>query len=133
MARLIGLRSRPGPWMPKTEKLWFLKSYVENRWVDSIPFNWDIFENVILPKNDSERKPAPFMFQEAISVAPACPLVFMGETLEEIVAANDLGFSVKLVPVFKMVERYVPQAELINHMKDGFSLPYNDKCFDLVR
>jgi len=76
-----------------TNKLKSLKHYVSKNWKDSESFDWNVFDKIILPLNDRERKPAPTLFSRAISVAGNCPLLFMSENPLEVKAASDLGFS----------------------------------------
>lgn len=109
------------------EKLATLKGYINKKWDDKVPFDWTVFDEIILPLNDGERKPAPILFKRAIARAGRCPIVFMGENNKEIEAAKNLGLS-----TFQVGEKdksfYLPQKGLVQHVQKTFQREFKDNC-----
>jgi len=77
---------RPGNY---ASKLQALKEFVANNWSDQRVFDWSVFDHVLLPLWDRERKPAPRLFKEArrISEAQGKTGFYQGETRAEVVAS----------------------------------------------
>jgi FMN phosphatase YigB (HAD superfamily) len=76
------------------EKLKTTKSVLASEWVDSIPLDWDQFDlGVAFPPTDAERKPAPYLFNQAVQRAHEadCDAVYETTLPEEIPAANQAG------------------------------------------
>tara|TARA_R110002072_G_scaffold534_7_gene4139 strand:- start:42670 stop:43269 length:600 start_codon:yes stop_codon:yes gene_type:complete len=109
------------------EKLATLKKYINSKWSDDTPFDWTLFDEVIIPLNDKERKPSPILFKRAMARAGRCPIVFMGENQKEVAAAKDLGLSTFQVGK-KGKSFYVPESGLTNFVKSTFHLDYKDNC-----
>ena len=70
-----------------------LKTFLDSRMNGPQTLDWTILDKVILPPFDRYRKPKPFMFMSAL--ANACPgkSIFLGESVDEIKSAKDLGFA----------------------------------------
>lgn len=79
----------------RDEKLAALKTFVDSRWAkDEKPMLWGAFDlGILIPLHDSERKPAPLLFQEAKSYADeACRFaIYLGEDKDEVDAAIKVG------------------------------------------
>ncbi len=76
------------------EKMTALQNFIANLWVDSNPMRWDIFDaGVLIPMNNSERKPAAALFESAASIAAShgCPAIYEGEELAEMAPAKAAG------------------------------------------
>lgn len=75
------------------EKVTTLKKYVSSKWTGKEKLNWDIFDKVIIPMSDAERKPALKLFNQARALSGNCPTIFMGENQKEVEAAASLGIN----------------------------------------
>ncbi|MFF9768447.1 hypothetical protein ACF1GT_17855 [Streptomyces sp. NPDC014636] len=70
-----------------------LKEEVDATWRGPVPFAWEDFEDRILtPRAESERKPAPVLWQRAKAESGRCRVVYQAETAEEVTVASSLGF-----------------------------------------
>ncbi|MFJ7146989.1 hypothetical protein ACIQVT_02130 [Streptomyces sp. NPDC100445] len=70
-----------------------LKQEVDATWQGSTPFAWEDFGHRILtPRTESERKPAPILWQRAKADSGRCRVVYEAETAEEVEVAASLGF-----------------------------------------
>jgi histidinol phosphatase-like enzyme len=78
----------------QAEKLARLQSEIAETWREPEPFVWSAFDAVLLPPNDSLRKPAPYLFEQARSIAgAACTPLFQGENAAEVTAAEHVGMT----------------------------------------
>ncbi|MDA8793186.1 HAD family hydrolase [Bacteriovoracaceae bacterium] len=110
------------------EKLKTLKAYVKKKWIGRLPFDWNQFDNIIIPLSDLERKPAPILFSRALFLSN-CPLVYFGEDKPEIIAAKSLGLASKLVSKNNFLEINFPSiADLKKLIKEQFSHPHSIAC-----
>lgn len=110
------------------QKLLALKKVIQDGWEEQTPFDWSVFDEVILPLNDSEMKPAPGMFMRALEKAGDCPSVYIGESIKEIATAKSLGMAAKL---FKEndSELYIPLAQMEDYLKNNYQRSYDRECF----
>ncbi|MFF3171193.1 hypothetical protein ACFVQ0_01150 [Streptomyces sp. NPDC057900] len=70
-----------------------LKSEVDAGWTGSAPFAWDDFgDRIITPRTETERKPAPVLWERAKAGSGGCRLVYEAETGEETDVAASLGY-----------------------------------------
>ncbi|MFE0106457.1 hypothetical protein [Streptomyces sp. NPDC059009] len=70
-----------------------LRSEVDATWRGSAPFAWKDFDDRILtPRTETERKPAPVLWQRAKGLSGGCRLVYQAETAEEVDVAASLGY-----------------------------------------
>ncbi|MFI9243699.1 hypothetical protein ACIGXF_14100 [Streptomyces sp. NPDC053086] len=70
-----------------------LKEEVDATWRGPVPFAWEDFDDRILtPRAESERKPAPVLWQRAKAESGRCRVVYQAETAEEVTVASSLGF-----------------------------------------
>ncbi|MFG2602324.1 hypothetical protein ACGFT2_01980 [Streptomyces sp. NPDC048514] len=70
-----------------------LKEEVDATWRGPVPFAWEDFEDRILtPRAETERKPAPVLWQRAKADSGRCRVVYQAETAEEVTVASSLGF-----------------------------------------
>lgn len=109
-------------------KLLTLKKFISNNWDDSITFNWDIFDDIILPLKNTELKPNPVMFEKAIAHANNCPASSISESPKEITAAIDTGLATHLFVLSDPV-MYVPVDNLKTYLTDNYKKPYDEDCF----
>ncbi len=94
---LVGLITNiPDEWGATIElKIETMKKKVAERWEEKEPFDWEIFEGrVIVPPKDELRKPNPYMFVQAKSIAAKDKLkvLFEGEDSVEVAIAESQGF-----------------------------------------
>ena len=109
------------------EKLRLLKEFVEPKWVDKVPLDWNLFEAVLFPSKDIYRKPHRYLFIEALRTAAPHPVVYQGEDKEEIQVALDLGLAAHCVSDGKggRVPLLSPE-ELSNRIRESFIYTYPD-------
>ena len=76
------------------EKLKTTQATIAASWDDSIPMDWAQFDlGVAFPPTDAERKPAPFLFDQAVARAAAsgCDTVYQTTLPDEVPAAYRAG------------------------------------------
>ena len=125
----IGIISNiPESWgMDYDEKFQSLKKMIADGWDEERPFDWSIYDDVILPLKNSERKPAPTLFIEAINKAQSCPSVYIGESVDEITAAGNAGMATKLYNKDDSV-LYVPVDQMKMYIIQNYKLDYDKNC-----
>ncbi|MBB5931460.1 hypothetical protein [Streptomyces echinatus] len=70
-----------------------LRAEVDATWRGPAPFAWEDFgDRVLTPRTESERKPAPVLWQRAKAGSGRCRVVYQAETAEEVTVASSLGF-----------------------------------------
>lgn len=111
----------------QTEKLNALKQFIAERWDDTVPFDWDIYEDVLLPFTKEEMKPADGMYLKALAHAGNCPIGFISENPKEITAAFNLGFATQLFR--DEIELYIPLDQIVNYLKREYQRPWDLDCF----
>jgi hypothetical protein len=74
-----------------------LKAEVASGWQEAAPFNWADFEEILVPLNDTERKPAPILFERALAAHHDCPLYYEGEEPDHVRVADHVGLESYLV------------------------------------
>lgn len=125
----IGIISNiPEAWgMDYEEKLQTLKKTIQDGWHEEEPFDWSIYDEIILPLKNNEMKPAPTLFLKAINRAQQCPLAYIGESPKEIKAANDLGIAAKL---FNENDRdiYIPVMQVKSFLVKNYQREYDKDC-----
>ncbi len=90
--RLALITNVPESWGADYDaKLQTLKGVIAKTWIEPTAFEWELFEMILLPLSDAQRKPAPFLFQDAIQKALPCPAFYQGEDLIETQAADREG------------------------------------------
>jgi FMN phosphatase YigB (HAD superfamily) len=114
----IGLISNiPEDWGSNyNEKLNRLKAEVNNNWVGAKPFDWAIFDEIIISMKTGERKPALFMFQQAMDLGSNCPMLFVGENQTEIDAARQVGMAAHLVNTKDKNPQYLKAADVADYI-----------------
>jgi len=118
----------PEDWgMSYDEKFQTLKKIIEDGWTEDRPFDWSIYDEVILPMKNNEMKPAPTLFLKAINKAEACPSMYVGESPKEIAAAKNLGMAAKLY-IEKGDEPYVPVSEVRSFIVTNYQRDYDKDC-----
>lgn len=127
----VGMISNiPETWgMDYDEKLLSLKKAIEDGWVDSVPFDWTLYDEVILPLKNTEMKPAPHLFLKAIQRAQSCPSLYIGESPKEILAAEKIGMAAKLFDD-SQTELYIPISELKNYITSNYQISYDQDCLN---
>jgi FMN phosphatase YigB (HAD superfamily) len=76
------------------EKLETTKKFIGAKWIDSVPLDWDQFDlGVAFPPTDAERKPAPYLFDQAMKRAQdaGCDAVYQTALPDEVPAADKAG------------------------------------------
>jgi FMN phosphatase YigB (HAD superfamily) len=109
------------------EKLITLKKVIADGWDEPNPFDWNVFDDIVLPLKNSELKPTPTLFKRAMEHANGCPTAFIGESPKEIEAAETLGMATKLF-VAADSELYVPVSKMNRYMRDHYRNPYDPEC-----
>ncbi len=118
----------PETWgMDYDEKLLTLKKVIHDGWDESRPFDWEAFDEIILPLKNTELKPNAVMFVKAINKANGCPSAFIGESQKEVDAAKNLGMASKLF-VKDEVEQYIPVHKVNRYLKDNYTRSYEKEC-----
>ncbi len=122
----IGIISNiPEDWgMDYDEKLLTLKKVIADGWNEERPFDWSIYDEVILPLKNTEMKPAPTLFMKAIAKAESCPSMYVGESPKEITVAKNLGMAAKLY-----VDDYIPVGSVKSFIQENYQREYDRECF----
>jgi phosphoglycolate phosphatase-like HAD superfamily hydrolase len=125
----IGIISNiPESWgMDYKEKLTTLKKIISEGWSEEKPFDWSVYDEIILPLKDNEMKPALILFQQAVLKANACPSIYVGESPKEITAAQTVGMAAKLFDE-NDPDLYVPIPSLKNFIVKNYQLEYDKNC-----
>ena len=126
----IGIISNiPENWgMDYDEKLQSLKKVIQDGWSEERPFDWTVFDAVILPLKNTELKPAPTLFLKAIINADSCPSVYIGESPREITAARNVGMAAKLYNETDL-DIYIPIANVKSFIAENYHRDYDKDCF----
>lgn len=121
----IGIISNiPEDWgMDYDEKLQTLKRVIADGWSEERPFDWSVYDEVILPLKNTELKPAPALFIKAINKAESCPSMYVGESPKEIAAAKNVGMAAKLY-----VDDYLPAGEVKTYIIQNYQREYDKDC-----
>lgn len=109
------------------EKFQSLKTYIYFGWGEAEPFDWSVFDEVILPMSNSEMKPAPFLYLKAIDKAESCPSVYIGENVKEVNASRDAGMAAKLYNETDE-EIYIPISTLKSFITSHYGKSYDLDC-----
>lgn len=100
------------------EKLKATQKVIGDAWTDSHSLDWDLFDlGVAFPPTDADRKPAPFLFNQAMNQAKAadCDAVYQSTLPDEIPAANKAGMQgIELKSVSYDGGYYYPESRLRN-------------------
>ena len=119
----------PETWgMDYDQKLQTLKKFIHDGWDEDRPFDWSVYDEVILPLSNNEMKPALTLFLKAMNRAATCPSAYIGESPKEIVAAESVGMAVKLF-VESDPELYVPVEKMATYLKSNYHREYDRDCF----
>lgn len=125
----VGLMTNiPETWGRNYDEKWqSLKKYINDNWDGEDVFDWSVFDEVILPLNNGERKPAPPMYARALSFSADCPSVFIGDSALEVEAAIHMGMAGK---IFKQEdsEFYIPIDKIKSYLKDNYHQKYDPQC-----
>ncbi|MGE3611425.1 MAG: HAD hydrolase-like protein [Bacteriovoracaceae bacterium] len=118
----------PETWgMDYDEKLETLKKVIQDGWDEERPFDWSIYDDVILPLKNTEMKPAPTLFLKAINRAEFCPSAYIGESPKEIAAAHDVGMAAKLYNESD-AEIYIPVEKVKKFLAENYKKDYDKDC-----
>lgn len=125
----IGIISNiPENWgMDYDEKLQSLKKVIQEGWDEERPFDWTVFDEVILPLKNTEMKPAPTLFLKAITKAESCPSAYVGESPKEIVAAKEVGMAAKLYDE-NAKDAYIPVNQMRAFLAENYHRDYDLDC-----
>lgn len=127
----IGIISNiPESWgIDYEEKLLELKKVIHDSWAEERPFDWSVYNEIILPLKNSEMKPTPVLFLRAIAKADSCPSVYIGESPTEITAAQNVGMAGKLYDE-NDTEIYIPVKDVRKFLIQNYKLQYDKECID---
>lgn len=109
------------------EKLITLKKVIADGWNEERPFDWSVYDEVILPLKNTEMKPAPALFLKAINKAESCPSMYVGESPKEITAAKNAGMAARLY-VDQEKEAYIPVGKVKEYISTNYQLDYDKDC-----
>lgn len=125
----VGIISNiPENWgMDYDEKLLTLKKVIQDGWEEDKPFDWAVFDEIILPLTAREMKPAPTLFIKAIAKADSCPSVYIGESPKEIVAAKAAGMAAKLYDESSS-DSYIPVIKVKTFIAENYQAEYDHNC-----
>lgn len=125
----IGIISNiPETWgMDYQTKFAKLKKTISDGWAESEPFDWSVYDEVMLPLKDIDMKPAPHLFLKAMEKAESCPSIYIGESQKEIDAAKGLGMASKLF-VETDTDLYVPILDMKNYIFSNYQREYDPEC-----
>lgn len=125
----VGIISNiPESWgMDYNEKLSTLKKIIQDGWDEEQPFDWTVYDEVILPLKNNEMKPAPVLFLKAIDKAQSCPSVYIGESPKEILAAQNVGMAAKLYNESDEVS-FIPVNEVKPFIVVNYHVDYDKEC-----
>lgn len=125
----IGIISNiPEAWgMDYDEKLLTLKQAILDGWDEAMPFDWSVYDEIILPLKNAEMKPAADLFIKAINKSESCPLAYIGESPKEIKAAEDLGIAAKLFNENDQ-EIYIPIVQIKSFLAQNYHREYDKDC-----
>ncbi|WP_018348910.1 hypothetical protein [Longispora albida] len=71
-----------------------VREFIAASWAEPEPFPWHYFEAPVLtPRSTAEYKPAPALFERALTAAGQCRAFFQGEDAAEISAAEATGLT----------------------------------------
>lgn len=101
------------------EKLATLKEYIASKWIDQNDMDWNLFEDILLPLNNSQLKPADFLYFKAIENSEFCPMAYISENVKEVIKARDLGIAGHLFLEDDQVDfdkLYIPLSNLRNYI-----------------
>lgn len=108
-------------------KLQSLKKVILDGWDEERPFDWSVFDEVILPLKNTEMKPSPTLFLKAISKAESCPSVYIGESPKEIAAAKEVGMAAKLYDESEE-SIYIPISTINTFIVENYHRDYDKNC-----
>lgn len=118
----------PETWgMDYDEKLLTLKKVIQEGWDEERPFDWLVYDEIILPLKNIEMKPAPTLFLKAIAKSELCPSVYIGESPKEIIAAQEVGMAAKLYSETDK-EIYIPTADMKSYIVENYHRDYDKSC-----
>ncbi|MFA6239119.1 MAG: hypothetical protein WC635_17400 [Bacteriovorax sp.] len=119
----------PENWgMDYEEKLLSLKKVIQDGWEEDGPFDWSVYDEILLPLKNTEMKPSATLFLKAISIADVCPSAYIGESPKEIVAAQNLGMAAKLFNENDS-EIFIPVSEMRHFLEENYHRDYDKSCF----
>lgn len=106
------------------DKFATLRTFLGSRLTEAEPFDWTMFDLVVLPPFDRYRKPQPLIFVSALE--QACPgrSAFIGESVVEVAAAAELGFAT----FHKTHEAPLPEGEGLEAMLATFQFQHPEGC-----
>jgi len=97
-------------------KLKATQEFIAKTWTEPKPFAWELFDlGPAFPPTDAQRKPAPFLFEQAVSRArgAGCDAVYQGTLADEIPAARAAGMvGIRLGQEKYDGQYYYPEARL---------------------
>ncbi len=109
------------------EKLKTLKEYVAKNWAGDRSFDWGQFDEIFLPLNNSELKPAEIMYVKAMARADHCPIAYISENLAEVEKAQSMGIAGHLFTPGKD-ELYIPLEAINEFIEYHYTNEVPDDC-----
>ena len=119
------ITNTPGAWSDTCQGQYeALREFIASRLVHPEPFPWQLFDLVVLPPSDPYRKPHPFMFVNGLEHICQEKVLFMGEDLQEVNMAAQLGLATLRVTT---KPRWPKNKELAAAFA-AFHYTYPEKC-----
>jgi hypothetical protein len=95
------------------EKIATLKAQINAPWSEAVPFEWSIFEKILVPLTDPERKPALVLFSRAMSRTAPCAVMYESGNTEEVNAALTAGFNQGFVTSQSPEQPFLPVEQIL--------------------
>ncbi|EQC49957.1 haloacid dehalogenase-like hydrolase domain protein [Bacteriovorax sp. BSW11_IV] len=113
--------------MDYDEKLKTLKEYIAKNWTDDKDFDWTQFDEVFLPLNNSELKPADILYMKAMERADYCPMAYVSENIVEVEKASSMGIAGHLF-VDSTSDGYVAVDEIDDFLETHYTNSIPENC-----
>ncbi|MDD0854413.1 hypothetical protein HBN50_14975 [Halobacteriovorax sp. GB3] len=113
--------------MSYEEKLQTLKTLIQSKWNDKEQFDWSLFDEILLPLNNNELKPADILFLRALSRAGECPSIYISENEREVLKAESMGIAGHLFDK-ESQGMYVPLEILESYIDENYARPIPSEC-----
>lgn len=98
--------------------------FIRGGWIDAEKtFSFDVFDEVVIPMRNTQRKPAPDLFMKALEVSKNLGLrpFYQSEDAEEIEVAQSIGFKAHKVELEGPEARYLPLEKIQLLTVEGLS------------
>jgi phosphoglycolate phosphatase-like HAD superfamily hydrolase len=119
----------PSEWGTPCESMFRrLDDYMKKYWQEDMePFDWSYFDQIILPPTEQERKPHPFMYQNALGFACPNKMLYIGDGADEVEQALSLKLSGWLVDPTNE-EFFLHHSKIPQHIEEEYSYQHQLPC-----